>query len=205
MPVTAVPNYLEPYTAAAKRYGAGFSSLLWASPRTQRARFDALARLGDFQGRCVLDVGCGRADLVDYLCQNKLTPHRYIGIEAVTQLADAARAKPHDFAKILEADFIIDPSAMNVDAQLVVFSGSLNTLDDRTFYTSLRCGFAAARSAVIFNFLSSPLLAGQSYLHWRHPADVLAFARTLSSDVQALEDYLQGDCTIAIWRREELH
>src|SRR5215204_4329605 len=105
MPATEVPSYLQPYTTAARRYGGGFSTLLWASPRTQRARFHALTRLEDFEGRFVLDVGCGRADLLDYLHQNNTSPHRYTGIEAVTQLADAARAKNHPHSRIIEADF----------------------------------------------------------------------------------------------------
>jgi hypothetical protein len=204
MPATEVPSYLQPYTTAAQRYGGGFSALLWASPRTQRERFHALTRLVDFEGRYVLDVGCGRADLLDYLVQNKLSPDRYLGIEAVTQLADAARGKNHLNARIIEADFITAPTIMNIGADLIVFSGSLNTLDDKTFYTTLRHGFAAARRAVLFNFLSSPLLAGQAYLHWRPSADVLTFARTLSSDVQMLDDYLQGDCTMVLRRGEDL-
>ena len=60
-PMTDSPDYLEPYRDAARRYAGGFLSLLWASPDTQAARFDAICRLERFAGRSILDVGCGRS------------------------------------------------------------------------------------------------------------------------------------------------
>src|SRR5688572_20626498 len=67
-------RYLEPYVRAAARHGEGFGSLLWASPQTQGARFDALMRLCEFGGRNVLDVGCGRADFLDHLIKREVRP-----------------------------------------------------------------------------------------------------------------------------------
>ena len=36
------PSYLRPYRDAARAYGAGFATLLWASPQTQAVRFGAI-------------------------------------------------------------------------------------------------------------------------------------------------------------------
>ena len=88
--MTDSPDYLEPYRDAARRYAGGFLSLLWASPDTQAARFDAICRLERFAGRSILDVGCGRADLLDYLIARNATPADYIGIEAIPELATIA-------------------------------------------------------------------------------------------------------------------
>ena len=63
-------RYLTPYRDAAEEFGAGFGALLWASPKTQRARFEAIRRACSLEGRDILDVGCGRADLLDYLLAN---------------------------------------------------------------------------------------------------------------------------------------
>jgi hypothetical protein len=41
-------DYLIPYQRAAALHGAEFESLLWASPQTQAARFDAFGRLWRF-------------------------------------------------------------------------------------------------------------------------------------------------------------
>ena len=199
----AVPQpYLEPYLRAARQYGAGFSALLWASPKTQRARFDAIWLAYDPQGKSVLDAGCGRADYLDFLGSRNVEVADYIGLEAVETLADAAEAKALPNARILRADFVRDPARLFVGADVIVFSGSLNTLDEGTFYETLRRAYDATAEAVVFNFLSSPALAGKAYLTWHHRERVEAFARRTAMEVVILDDYLQGDCTIAMKKAE---
>jgi SAM-dependent methyltransferase len=198
------PDYLEPYERAARRHGAGFGSLLWASPQTQSLRFEAIRRLVNFHGKRVLDVGCGRADLLDYLIARKVRVASYTGIEGVATLAEAARAKGHSQCEIIEADFMAEPEQLATSAaEVIVFSGSLNTMDSTGFYSTLRLAYQAAAETLVFNFLCSSRLAGADYLVW-HPADeVMAFARTLSDRVRKLEDYLPGDCTVAMGKAAE--
>mgnify|MGYP001096030021 CR=1 FL=1 len=91
---------------------------------------------------------------------------------------------------------------MFVGADVVIFSGSLNTADDGVFYSTLRRAYDAAAAALVFNYLCSPMLAGMSYLAWRRPEAVLRFARGLGDgEVRTLEDYLDGDCTVAVVKR----
>jgi SAM-dependent methyltransferase len=192
------PPYLNPYLRAAQRHGGRFESLLWASPQTQQARFDALARLCDFRGLQVLDVGCGRADLLDYLLERNLRPAHYVGIDAVDEFVQAARSKPHEDCQIVQADFLREPHRLLVGADAMVFCGSLNTLSTVDFYRMLHDGFQAASDAVLFNFLCSPRLASASWLSWHERDDVLEFARRLTPDVVFLADYMDGDCTMAM-------
>ena len=196
--------YLLPYLKAAERHGSGFPSLLWASPRTQAARFDAIERLGSLHGKSVLDVGCGRADLLGFLLSRGVRPADYAGIEAVPDLVLAARRACTGAttsglaARVTQTDFVREPLRLFVGADVVVFSGSLNTLDDDAFYRTLRRAFDAAAESVVFNFLSSPYLAGADYLRWRHPPDVLRFCSRFARDVRTLDDYLHGDFTVAL-------
>jgi hypothetical protein len=53
---------------------------------------------------------------------------------------------------------------------------------------------------LIFNFLCSSQLAGASYLSWHRAEDVLSFVRRLSTRVRKIDDYLPGDCTVAVGR-----
>jgi SAM-dependent methyltransferase len=193
------PPYLAPYRRAARAHGAGFGSLLWASPSTQAARFDAIRRIHPLEGKSLLDVGCGRGDLLDFLRGHGVALADYIGIEAVDELADAAARKQAEDVRIIRADFVREPARMFVGADVVVFSGSLNTADDEIFYATLRRAYDAAAQALVFNYLCSPMLAGMSYLAWRRPEDVLRFARGVpGGEVRTLEDYLEGDCTVAV-------
>ena len=198
MEPTAGESYLEPYLQAAQRYGGGFSSLLWASPKTQRARFDAIRRAYDPQGKSVLDAGCGRADYLGYLLERNIHPADYIGLEAVETLAAAAETRGYPDCKILRGDFVRDPARLFVGADVIVFSGSLNTMDPPTFFATIRRAYDAAAEAVVFNFLSSPALAGKEYLVWHPPERVQSFAADLGGTVQRLDDYLPGDCTMAL-------
>jgi SAM-dependent methyltransferase len=193
--------YLTPYLRAAEQYGGGFSALLWASPKTQRARFDAIRRSADLDGKSVLDAGCGRADLLGFLLDRNIHPADYIGLEAVESLADAAEARAYPNSRILRADFVQEPARLFVGADVIVFSGSLNTMDESAFYETLRRAYDATAGAVVFNFLSSPALAGKEYLIWHRPEKVEAFARRVADEVRILDDYIQGDCTIAMEKK----
>jgi hypothetical protein len=192
--------YLEPYLRAASRHGDRFASLLWASPKTQAARFDAICRLADMQRRRMLDAGCGRADLLDFLLERGIEPAEYIGIEAVDELAAAAMRKQLPKAQIVHGDFVRDPKQLEVGADVIVFSGSLNTLGPEQFYLSLRQGWEAADEVLVFNFLAATHIASAQWLTWHHAADVLTQMRQLSNQVRMLEDYLDGDCTIAVFK-----
>jgi len=195
------PNYLAPYLKAVERHGAGFHSLLWASPSTQQARFDCFMRLVNFAGKSVLDVGCGRADLQDHLHHRGVEPAEYLGLEAVDILADAAERKGH---AVLRADFIREPQRLYTGSDVIVFSGSLNTLTVDDFYKTLRHAWQATAEYLVFNFLSTAALAAADFLKWHEPRTVLEFARGLSSNVhvQLADDYLPGDCTIALRKVE---
>jgi hypothetical protein len=192
-----VERYLTPYRDAAAEFGAGFGALLWASPKTQRARFEAIGRACSLEGRGILDVGCGRADLLDYLLANGTKPAEYTGIEAIEQLAKAAEEK-YPQSRILREDFVREPLSLFVGAQVVIFSGSLNTMEHSTFYQTLGHAWQSAGEAIVFNFLCSPKLAGKAYLFWHDRDDVAAFARALGGAAEIFDGYLDGDCTIAV-------
>ncbi len=169
------PNYLQPYARAVRQHGAEFPALLWATPQTQAARFEAMAQLQDPTGLTVLDLGCGRADFLDWMIANGMRPRKYVGIEGVAELAGAAEEKGIGGAKIIRADFIREPFRTQVHADVIYCSGAFNTIEDGDFYPAVKQIFANAGRAMIFNFLCSPLLAGADYLHWRDRQNVVRF------------------------------
>ena len=192
------PAYLRPYIDAAERHGAKFESLLWANPSAQAARFATLALWCETENRTVLDAGCGRADFLDYLIQQGVPPAHYIGIEAIEALANAAEQKKYPNATILRGDFIDDPTLLNQGADVILFSGSLNTLSTDDFYQTLRLAWEQAGSELAFNFLCSPRLASGKHLTWHGISEVQAFAFRLSGDVAMDDSYRNGDCTMVI-------
>jgi len=192
------PTYLQPYSRAVKRHGPDFRALLWASRRTQEQRFEALAHVADPTGLTILDLGCGRADFLDFLVARGTPPKRYVGLEGVRELAETAENKRIENSRIIVADFIREPRRMQVGADVIYCSGALNTIESDDFYLTIRNAFAAAKQALVFNFLSSSLLAGTNYLRWHPPREVIKFCRTLTNDVARHEGYIEGDCTIGM-------
>jgi hypothetical protein len=192
------PAYLKPYLDAVQRHGAGFESLLWANPASQAARFAALVRCCELENRVILDAGCGRADFLDYVLAKGIRPARYIGIEAVEDLAAAARHKDLPRTEIVSGDFIDGPSLLDRGADVVIFSGSLNTLSVAQFYQSLQLGWQHTRSELAFNFLCSPRLAYGTHLTWHALSDIRKFVWGLTTDVAIDDSYRDGDCTIVL-------
>jgi hypothetical protein len=197
------PPYLRPYLDATARHGAGFDSLHWANPAAQAARFAAIARWTEIENRTILDAGCGRADLLDYLLNQRIRPRRYIGIEAVEPLAQAAEQKNLPNAEIQRGDFLANPDILNQHADVIIFSGSLNTLTPEDFYSSLRIGWQFTRSELAFNFLCTPRLAAADHLSWYPIGDLKRFAENLTPDVAVDDSYRDGDCTIVMRKLAE--
>jgi hypothetical protein len=198
------PAYLQPYLSAAREYGPGFGSLLWASPRTQKIRFDALVRAIDPTGRKVLDVGCGRADLLTFMVAAGSVPAEYVGVEMVEDLVLAAHgrvaASPSVTGRIDRRDFVADPGCMQIGADVLYFSGSLNTLSKFDFELAIRRAFSAAVRGIAFNFLSSTKLASARHLLWHQTRDVVALGQSVGAAVGVIDDYLAGDTTVSLTR-----
>lgn len=197
--MAGVPGYLKPYLDAARVHGDGFPSLLWASPITQLVRFDAFSRAVNFQNCSVLDVGCGRGDLYDFLKLIGRRPSEYIGIEAVPELANAVEAKG---LKVIRKDFIADPLCLFTASDIVTISGAINTCPDDAFFTTIHRAWDATAHHLVFNFLSSKYLAGADHLFWRDPEAVDRFCRnTLSVAPVRFADYLEGDMTFVLTKK----
>ena len=160
----STPSYLRPYVVSTLRHGPTIRGMLWGSRSRQIARFDAIARIAALQGRVLLDLGCGCAELYSFLLNRGVVPKQYVGVEAVPILADAARAEADD---ILQLDFVTDDSCFECHPHVSIFCGSLNTLDIDTFWQCVRRGQAMSREGVVFNYLSSPDLAAASHLIWQ--------------------------------------
>ena len=197
-PAEPVPFYLYPYHEARLHGAKGFDALLWSSRAGQRVRFAAIARICPLAGMRVLDVGCGQADLLGFLLEQGIEPAHYTGLEMIPASVRAARRKKYERCEILKGDFVREPEKLAVGADVVIFSGSLNTLPGPPFYRALRAAWKAAGSALVFNFLSSQSWAGENWLHWHRRKNVLAFCRSLGGAVRFDESYLEGDCTVAI-------
>lgn len=199
MPVARPEDYLQPYHDAVRRFGPTFRALLWQNRGTQRARFDALLRLVPLERTVLCDAGCGHADLLDFLRERGVRLDHYTGLEALPDLARvaAARAATHRNALVVCADFVAEPTRLMLGADVTYFGGSLNTMDDVLFERVLRLAAQATAGTVAVSFLASTTRAREAHLRWRSIDAVAALSESLGTNVRWLDDYLDGDATLA--------
>ena len=156
MPSRPSDHYLKPYHEAVKRFGPSFSATLWNSREAQQLRFDVMIELAGFEDSVVLDAGCGTGDFGDRLIRRGVKFKRYIGIDAVDQLIEAARGRDLERCEFHHADLIHDHSPLaRFSPDVVCISGTLNTMDEEMARELVSDAFDAARKGVVFNFLSN--------------------------------------------------
>ncbi|MBC7771172.1 MAG: class I SAM-dependent methyltransferase [Pyrinomonadaceae bacterium] len=199
-------EYLAPYRRAVNRIGPCFEALLWANLRSQTARFRTISQMIDLSDLCVLDAGCGRADLAAYLVEQRINYARYLGVDAIPELLEAARGRSIARASFRLCDFVSDPTALQScqpsngartpEAEVIVFSGSLNTLPRERAMAVLERAWECCTHALVFNFLST--LDGaepcqdEFRAHRMAPVAVLEWALARTRDVSLRHDYLDG-------------
>lgn len=198
-------EYLAPYEKAAAQHGASFEATLWANEDYQQRRFEVFAELFDFEGAAIVDAGAGKGDFAAFLNARGIRWKRYVGLEAVAAMAQAGRGLNLPDAQFIEADFVRDAAAFaRVEPDVIVFSGSLNTMPQRLALRVLERAWRAAESALLFNFLSDRGPQGGAAATPAKRFDTLrmldwALKRTPS--VVLRHEYLAGhDATIGMWK-----
>ncbi len=200
-------EYLDPYREAVEQFGPGFPATLWMSREAQQLRFDVMIEMTDLTDRVILDAGCATGDLAEYLIERGVEFKRYVGIDAVPELIEAA--KQRDLATAATefhlADLIHNPSSLQQhEPDWVCISGTLNTMEEATARRLVSAAFDAAKQGLVFNFLSDR--APPHYLNRDigpsrrfNTLSWLDWAMSRTSLVSFSQEYLEGhDATIVM-------
>lgn len=204
--------HLQPYRDAVRRFGPTFEATLWGTEDAQRLRFDVLIDMiglatgeRDDHAPALLDIGCGRGDLAARLIERCIAFSRYVGLDALPEMIDAANARNLARCEFKVMNVVRDAKSLEAfQPDYCLISGTMNTMDDATAKRLVHAAFEAAAQGVAFNFLSDrhdpkwnaqPLGPARRFetLAW------LDWAFSLSPRVSFAQDYLDGhDATIAI-------
>lgn len=207
------PAYLAPYREALERHGPGFEATLWASREYQTTRFRVIAEMVDVAGLRVVDAGAGRGDLAHYLEERGVGFGSYLGVEGMPEILAAGAHLLPARAELVTYDFVREVDRLGeTEPDVIVFSGSLNTLSQRAAERVLEAAWRAARVALVFNFLSDRCAAElrrrpTAPAHRFDTLRLIDWAARRTSRFAARTDYFPGghDATIAMWgegRRE---
>lgn len=203
------PPYLAYYRLLVDRVGAGFEATGWRSREFQAERFRVMAEMVDFSGMRIIDAGAGRADFAAWLIERGVRFERMIAQDAMPEMVERIQERDLTSTEGALCDFASAEDAFmrygEVDA--VVFSGSLNTMEQPHALEVLERAWASVRpagGAVVFNFLSD--LAPRAMLekptepaHRFDTLGMLSWALRKTPGVRFRHDYLGGhDATIAM-------
>jgi len=155
--MSAMPGdaYLDPYRESATRHGANFGVTLWASELSQQLRFDVFTQMCYLPGKRLLDAGCSRGDLAAYLIDQQIDFGSYVGVDALPNVIDFARERKLPQCEFVCGDFLSNGALMKQGSpQVVMISGSLNTMGDAEAFRVLENAWSATCETLLFNFLS---------------------------------------------------
>ncbi len=191
----------EIYQAAFNQHGVSMKTVKWGSNHSQQSRFGVLAEIADLSGKSILDVGCGFADLYDYL-KTRYQGMAYTGLELVADMAAQAQKRQPD-CEILIGD--IDSLEPDRKWDYVMLSGVLNIscYDYASAEHLVRRMFSHALQGVAINFLSRYSTGSLSLESaYYDPADFVNLAAQLTRRFTLQHNYRDNDFTLYLLKAE---
>ena len=187
------------YEDKVRRHGFDHRGLGFNTRAAQDRRFEALARLGDFHGRRLLDVGCGFGDFLAFLQGHGVQPV-YTGLDLCLPMVQRCRERfPARQARFVAADVLDYAPGESFD--YVVASGifGLDAAGARErIAPTLERLFAWCTRAVAVNFLSARSPKPAANRVYVEPAEALALGLRLTPAVQLDHAYLPNDFTLIL-------
>ena len=194
-------KYVDRYEKSLHKFGYSSKSLCWGQGN-QYVRFGVLCNDIVSNAECsVLDVGCGFADLYDYLTLRGWYG-KYEGIDIVPGLLEVARSR-HPNLKLHLMDLFDFDCKHSFD--YVIASGIFNAkieFEDNTKYIqqALQKMFNISKVSVCVDFLST-------YVDYQHPIAwhtdpswAFAVGKSLSKRVALRHDYMPYEFALFIYR-----
>ena len=185
------------YSDRVEQHGLAPESLDWGSRQSQERRFAILEEIGPLAGRSLLDVGCGLADLWDYLHRQGVEVD-YTGYDVTPSMIDRAQSR-FPSLKLLAMD-LFSPARPKGHFDYVVESGLFTFYNEDLLKTAVEIMFSMCEIAVGFNSLSSWAPDQQTGEFYADPLATLAFCKTITPWVTLRHDYMPHDFTIFMYR-----
>lgn len=175
------------------------AALGWKTPRSQTARFEMLAEIGDLNDHSVLDVGCGHGDLRAFLGEQYPNLH-YLGIDHFEPFLEVAYERYASWpnTRFLLGDFT---TARLPEVDYVLASGALGYRSQESDFVVRMIDklYASCRVALGFNLLRH-MPDRETVLAAYDPEAIDNHCQRLASRVSLREGYLQDDFTVFLYR-----
>ena len=189
------------YEDKVRRFGYDHRGLGFRNRSSQEKRFEALLALGDFDGRHILDVGCGFGDFLSFLLARGIRPV-YTGLDLCEPMVSRGRERfaPEegrfiagdvlDYAPDHPYDFVVASGIFGLDA-----AGARERIRP-----TVERMFEWARVGAAVNFLSRRSPAPAEARVYVDPAELLELGLLLTPAVRLDHSYLPNDFTLHLYK-----
>jgi SAM-dependent methyltransferase len=175
----------------------------WSS-KGQIAHYECLLDIGDINSSKILDFGCGKGDLLQFLKDRNIKVD-YTGCDINEKLIMLAKEKYPD-ARFMVFD--IDRDLLDQDYDFIFLCGVFNLRIaglDEVIKSSLGKLFGRCRKGLAFNALSALNPKKDFELLYTAPDELFAFAvKELSPYVSLRHDRMDYDFTMFVYREKNI-
>ena len=189
------------YQGKYRKYGVDPRSLFWVRRGAAHQRFRQIWAEIDFNGKSVLDVGCGFGEMAKFL-DKRYKIKSYTGVDIVPEFIDEAKAK-FPYHKFFVRDYFDNPLPEKYD--VVMASGTLNSDvgDNMEFRKkAIRVMFEHAKKVCVFNMLGGhprPKMEKESRVWYADSLEILEYCFSLTRRVILRQNYHPKDFTIFMY------
>jgi len=193
--------YIAHHQEQLTRWGDSVRAVGYGSIESQQVRYSVLSEIGSFEGRDVLDVGCGFGDFFCFINRKGGHLKSYVGVDVNPNMIAIAKKRCPN--AVFEVKDILEAPVVN-KFDFVIASGifGLETPNWEEIFKKMTTRmYELSKIGVSVNFLSA-FTPGKKPAdsHFADPIEITDFVlRNLSTKVVLRHDYKPNDFTLYIY------
>lgn len=187
------------YDLKVHKYGYSTRATDYGHPGSQRLKFSALTEVMPLLDKSILDVGCGFADLQNFLAERGIESN-YTGYDISEAMIDIARQR-HPGVQLEVRNILNNPPNQKFD--VVLSTGIFFLLQNNAkeiMHEMITIMYKLANHAVAFTTLSAWAEDKELNEFYADPGETLDFCRTLTPRLVLRHDYHPRDFAIYMYR-----
>lgn len=190
------------YQKSFEKYGVSPKSLKWASKRAAEQRYEQIVADINFEGKSILDVGCGFGDIIPRI-SGKAKRFDYKGIDLTPEFIREAK-KLYPGHKFVVGNYFAKPLKENFDVVICSGALNLNVKDNLDFRKkAIKTMFKQAKEVLVFNMAgrySQPKTSSKSNVWFANPLEILEYCLGLTKKVILRHHYHSRDFTMVMFK-----
>lgn len=191
---------IRSYSKSYEKFDGGIKSLQWSSYKAAAIRYKNLVENIDFEGKTVLDVGCGFGDVIPFIVA-KTSNFQYTGVDLLEVFTNEAQKRYPEFEFIAKDFFTTTIKTYDI----VLCSGALNgkstqPIKDRSI--KIKKLFEHTNDTLVFNMAGGIKISNSdtSRVVYVPSTEILNYCLTLTTKIIFKQHYHKKDFTIALFK-----